>query len=99
MKTDDRNFDALLVEALSREEAEIFQRLGKPSVFDLVTDTVRGSMRWLNILGYVFTVVMFGCSSSGWGSSASSGCSAPSTHRRCSDGDWALPSACSPSRP
>ena len=53
MKTNDRNFDALLVEALSREEAEIFQRLGKPSVFDLVTDTVRGSMRWLNILGYV----------------------------------------------
>ena len=60
MKTNDRNFDALLVEALSREEAEIFQRLGKPSVFDLVTDTVRGSMRWLNILSYVFIIVLFG---------------------------------------
>lgn len=60
MKTNDRNFDALLVEALSREEAEIFQRLGKPSVFDLVTDTFRGSMRWLNILGSVVTIVLFG---------------------------------------
>ena len=60
MKTNDRNFDALPVDTLSREEAEIFQRLGKPSVFDPVTDTVRGSMRWLNILGYVFAVVLIG---------------------------------------
>ncbi|WP_165235782.1 DUF6768 family protein [Aquisphaera insulae] len=60
MKTSDRDFDELLGEALSREEADIFERLGKPSVFDLVTDTFRGTMRWLNILAYVFTIVLFG---------------------------------------
>ena len=59
MNPRDRDFDDLLVEALSREELEVFQRLGKPSVFDLVTDTFRGSMRWLNILGSVFTIVLF----------------------------------------
>lgn len=60
MKTNDRDFDNLLAEALSREEAEVFQRLGKPSVFDLVSDTFRDSMRWLNVLGSVFSIVLFG---------------------------------------
>ncbi|QEH31997.1 hypothetical protein OJF2_04660 [Aquisphaera giovannonii] len=60
MKPHDRDFDDLLSEALSREEAEVFRRLGKPSVFHLVTDTFRGTMRWLNILGYAVTIVVFG---------------------------------------
>lgn len=60
MKANDDAFDAMLRESLTREEAELFERLGKPSVFDLITDLFRGSMRWINVMGYVLGMIIMG---------------------------------------
>lgn len=60
MKTDDQGFDSALRDALTREEAELLDRLGRPTSIDLVTDLFRGSLRWVNLYGLVLSLVFFG---------------------------------------
>jgi hypothetical protein len=60
MTTEDKQLDALIREALSREEAALFDRLGPPSIPDLLTETFRGRLRWLNLFGGLLSFVFFG---------------------------------------
>jgi hypothetical protein len=60
MKTDDRRLDTLIREAMSREDAELFDRIGEPSLPDLLTESFRGRLRWLNLFGFVLTFACFG---------------------------------------
>ncbi len=43
------DIDTLITEALSREETEFYDKLGKQSVHDLVTELFGGRYRWLNL--------------------------------------------------
>ncbi|QDV38808.1 DUF6768 family protein [Tautonia plasticadhaerens] len=60
MTTDGKELDALIREALSREEAALFDRLGPPSLPDLLTETFRGRFRWINLFGGLLSFVFFG---------------------------------------
>jgi hypothetical protein len=63
MTTRDRSdLDNLIRDALSQEEAELFDRLGEPSLPELVSDTFRGRRRWLMWLTGVITAIFFGLS-------------------------------------
>ncbi len=44
------DIDNLITEALSREEAEVYQELGEHSVHDMVTELFGGRYRWLNLM-------------------------------------------------
>lgn len=50
--------DRKIREALRAEDAEIFGDLvEEPSVFDMLTETMRGRHRWLNLLGGFWILV------------------------------------------
>lgn len=62
MRLKDDQIDEMIREALSKEEAEVFDRVfDEPSVFELVTGMFRGKMRYLAVMaifiGTVFMVV------------------------------------------
>lgn len=50
------DIDRVIREALTREEAELFDRLGEPSVPEMLTQAFRGRNWWLNVLGGVLTL-------------------------------------------
>lgn len=52
----DNDVDTLIREALSQEEAEFFDRLGEPSVPEMLSDAFRGRHWWLNVLGGLLTL-------------------------------------------
>lgn len=60
MKTDGKEFDTLIREALSAEEREVFDRLGEPSLPQLMIETFRGRLRWMNVYATVMTFAFFG---------------------------------------
>lgn len=49
--------DSLIREALSREEAELFDRLGRPSIHEQITDLFRGQNRWLTLATMAATLI------------------------------------------
>ena len=58
MKSKEDQIDKMIREALSQEEAEIFERVfDEPSVFELLTANFRGKRRYLAVLGIVIGVV------------------------------------------
>lgn len=58
MKTSNDDVDALIREALTREEAELFEQLGEPSLPEMITEVFRGRWRWLMILSMVVTTLL-----------------------------------------
>ena len=56
---DRRDLDTLIRDALSQEEAELFDRLGEPSLPELVSATFRGRRSWLMWLTGFVTAVFF----------------------------------------
>ena len=59
MKTQDQELDTLIREALSAEERAVFDRLGEPSLPELMTESFRGRLRWLNVYATVVTFAFF----------------------------------------
>jgi hypothetical protein len=57
-----QDLDTLIRDALSREEAELFDRLGEPSLPELLSETFRGRRSWLMWLTGLVTAVFFGLS-------------------------------------
>ena len=59
------DIDTLITEALSREEAEFYGKLGEHSVHDMVTELFGGRYRWLNLMSIpvmiAFVVVEIYC--------------------------------------
>ncbi len=53
------NIDELIHEALSREEAELYDQLGEQSFREMFTASFRGRNRWLTILGMVYGLIFF----------------------------------------
>lgn len=51
------DIDNLIRDALSEEEAELFDRLGKPSLHEQITDLFRGQNRWFTVLSMVMTLI------------------------------------------
>jgi hypothetical protein len=58
--TQRRDLDRLIRDALSQEEAELFDRLGEPSLPELLTDTFSGRRSWLMWLTGAITAIFFG---------------------------------------
>ncbi len=57
MRLKDNQIDDMIREALSEEEAELFDRVfDEPSVFELVTGMFRGKMRYLAMLAIVMGI-------------------------------------------
>lgn len=57
MSRHDSQLDHMIREALSREEAEVFDRLGNPSLAELIADTFRGKLRWFAFGSWVANLV------------------------------------------
>ncbi len=58
MKSKGDQIDEMIREALTQEEAEIFDRVfEEPSVFELLTSMFRGKLRYLAVLGIVMGIV------------------------------------------
>ncbi len=58
MKRKDEQIDDMIREALSKEEADLYDRVfDEPSVFELVTGMFRGKMRYLAVLAIVIGIV------------------------------------------
>ncbi len=62
MKLNDKDLDPMIREALSREEAELFDRLGKPTLPDLITDTFKGRFGLLNFFSIFWGTIFVGLS-------------------------------------
>ena len=60
MKKNVDDIDALITEALNREEAEFYDRLGEQSVQDMVTELFGGRYRWLNLMSVPVMLVFMG---------------------------------------
>ncbi|WP_152049246.1 DUF6768 family protein [Tautonia marina] len=60
MKTQDHELDTLIRAALSAEERTMFDRLGEPSLPELMTESFRGRRRWINVYATVVTFAFFG---------------------------------------
>jgi hypothetical protein len=57
MKKLDTDVDTMIREALSQEDAEVWDSLvGEPSIHETVTAIFRGRNRWLNYLGMIGTL-------------------------------------------
>lgn len=59
MKTTDNQLDTLIREALSAEDRALFDRLGEPSLTDMLTETYRGRLRWVNLYTTVISLAFF----------------------------------------
>lgn len=59
MKTPDKEFDTLIRDALSAEEREVFDRLGEPSLPELMTASFHGRLRWMNVYATVWSFAFF----------------------------------------
>jgi hypothetical protein len=59
MKTQDHELDTLIREALSAEERAVFDRLGEPSLPELMTESFRGRLRWINVYASVMSFIFF----------------------------------------
>ncbi|MEW4571028.1 DUF6768 family protein [Tautonia sp. JC769] len=60
MKTQDHELDTLIREALSAEERAVFDRLGEPTLPELMTESFRGRLRWINVYASVMSFIFFG---------------------------------------
>lgn len=59
MKTNDSKLDTLIRDALSAEDRELFDRLGEPSLTELMTESYRGRLRWMNVCATIVTFAFF----------------------------------------
>ena len=58
MRLKDNQIDNMIREALSKEEAELFDQVfDEPSVFEMVTSMFRGKLRYLAMLAIVMGIV------------------------------------------
>jgi len=60
MNKSEKEFDDLIQEALSKEEAEYFSQLGEQNVPQMVLGLFKGKNSWLNILIAVINIAAFG---------------------------------------
>lgn len=58
MKRSSDDVDALIREALTREEAELFEQLGEPSLPEMITEVFQGRWRWLMLLSMVVSTAL-----------------------------------------
>lgn len=59
MTTNGKELDALIREALSTEEREVFDRLGEPSLPAMMIGGFRGRLRWMNFYAMLMTFAFF----------------------------------------
>lgn len=59
MNKTDKEIDALIHEALNKEEAEYFDKLGEQNVPQMLSGLYRGKNSWLNIYVLVFQLLIF----------------------------------------
>lgn len=57
--TSNRDLDAMIREALSRDEAEYFDQLGEASLPEQLTELFSGRLRWLVMMSTLVIVVFF----------------------------------------
>ncbi len=60
MNKTDKEIDALIHEALNKEEAEYFDKLGEQNVPQMLSGLFTGKNSWLNIYVIVFQLLIFG---------------------------------------
>ncbi len=58
MTRTNKELDSLIHEALSQEDAEFFDRLGEPSILDMVGETFFGRQRFMVWVSVVFGLVI-----------------------------------------
>ncbi|MEM7585840.1 MAG: DUF6768 family protein [Acidobacteriota bacterium] len=58
-KHEAKNIDALIHEALSQEEAELYDQLGEQSLLEMFSGSFQGRNRWLTIIAFVFGAIEF----------------------------------------
>lgn len=52
------DLDQMIREALSKEDQELFDQLGEPSIFEMVTSSFRGTLRWLMFFAITFGILL-----------------------------------------
>lgn len=57
MKKSNENIDDLIKTALSEEEAEFYEQIDEPSIFELLSDVYKGKQKWIAISGTIMTFV------------------------------------------
>ena len=62
MNKTDKEIDALIHEALYKEEAEYFDKLGEQNVPQMLSGLFRGKNSWLNIYVLIIQLAIFGVS-------------------------------------
>ncbi len=60
MNKTDKEIDALIHEALNKEEAEYFDKLGEQNVPQMLGGLFRGKNSWLNIYVLIMQLIIFG---------------------------------------
>lgn len=60
MNKSEKEFDALIQEALSKEEAKYFDEMAEQNIPQMVLGLFKGKNSWLNIVMIVVNLVVFG---------------------------------------
>lgn len=60
MNKSEKEFDALIQEALSKEEAKYFEEMAEQNIPQMVLGLFKGKNSWLNIVMIVVNLVVFG---------------------------------------
>lgn len=60
MNKSEKEFDALIQEALSKEEAKYFDEMAEQNIPEMVLGLFKGKNSWLNIVMIVVNLVVFG---------------------------------------
>lgn len=56
-RSDKRNIDELIKEALQEEDAEFYRKIEEPSMLELLADVYKGKQKWIAISGSIITIV------------------------------------------
>lgn len=59
MTHNNRDIDALIREALSQDESELFDELDDPTLPQMMAETFRGKLRYFSIMTFFLTLVFF----------------------------------------
>lgn len=54
------DIDEMIRDALSKEDQELFDQLGQPTIFEMVTSSFHGTLRWLSALAIVMGIGLMG---------------------------------------